>query len=298
MKKTVKTISFVLLLIFIISILSACVNSESKQQKIIDTFASFENAQDYVFVTRSPDVLYVRENAIDLESLTYDDLPCHYIRTTKSCAYFYVYTSELENTVDLLSLSYQTLEMTYIASFEAQNEITEAYYYDEEIYFYVKAEYAPENGTYLIYNLATKERVVLDGEKVSTNIFRSFTTDKYRITYKEAGLLGLGERKLLIENKQTGEEKTIGYSLLKTCDEGKTILKLGKSNLTSEAFSAYEYNGEIYIVYVYLVDGFLGYPSQTYVMKYDFESHTMEYYTSIFMEEYPEGGIDNFVIPE
>ena len=52
------------------------------------------------------------------------------------------------------------------------------------------------------------------------------------------------------------------------------------------------------LVYIYLVDGFLGYPCYAYVMKYDFDSHTMAYYTSVYMENFPEGGLRHFIIPD
>ena len=71
-----------MLLVITLGTFSGCINSEYKQQEIINTFDSFENARDYVFVTSSPDCLYVRDNVIDLNDLTYNGAPCHYISTT------------------------------------------------------------------------------------------------------------------------------------------------------------------------------------------------------------------------
>ena len=59
----------------------------------------------------------------------------------------------------------------------------------------------------------------------------------------------------------------VRYSLLRTCEQGKTITGLGDVYATTGPIDYYEHNGEIYIVYIYLVDGFLGYPSCVYIMK-------------------------------
>ena len=272
-------------------------NSERKQQKIIDTFESFDNTQEYVIVTQSPDRLYVRGNVVDLETLTYQEAPCHYISTTNTCAYFYSYHAESQNTVDLLSLSYETLELSFIATVEAENEITEADYANGEVYFLVSGEDGTSIQSYLIYHIETTQTRKVNYYTVVKSTFDNFQSEKYTITRGDTNIF-LTDEKLLIKNNQTGEEKKIGYSLLKTCEEGKKIRKLGDVYLCVCAIDYYEYNGEIYILYFYYVDGFLGYPTYAYVMKYDFDSHTMQYYTSVFMEDNPEGYLTNFKIPE
>ena len=296
MKNVKRIIIFSILFAITLGTFSGCFNSEREQQKIIDTFESFENAQDYVFVTYSPDCLYVRDNVIDLDSLTYDGVPCHYISTTTACAYFYTYHSESKNTVDLLKLSYQTLELTFIATIEAENEITEADYYDGEVYFVEYNEGATPSKSYLIFNIETNQSRTVEYTTISKDIFENFQSKKY--TVNEIDINDFSEIKLEVKNNATGEKKTVGYSLLKTCEQGKTIIRLGDVYATTGPIDYYEHNGEIYIVYIYLVDGFLGYPSCVYIMKYDFDSHTMQYYTSVFMENYPEGSIHDFKIPE
>ena len=271
------------------------VNSPRKEQKIIDTFDSFDNSQEYVFVTQSPDCLYVRGNVIDLEELTYNDAPCHYISTTNTCAYFYSYHAESKNTVDLLSFSYQTLELSFIATVGAENEITSADYSNGEVYFVILDEESTPNESYLIYNIETMQSRNAGYHTVSEDIFENFQSEKYTITDDDTVLWA---KKLLIKNNETGEEKRVRLSLLKTCEQGKTILKLDDFVAYTGAIDYYEHNGEIYIVYIFLVDGSLGYPSYAYVMKYDFDSHTMKYYTSVFMEKYPERSLEDFKIPE
>ena len=270
-------------------------NSERKQQKIIDTFESFDNTQEYVIVTQSPDRLYVRGNVVDLETLTYQEAPCHYISTTNTCAYFYSYHAESKNTVDLLSFSYQTLELSFIATVEAENEITSADYSNGEVYFVVLDEESTPNESYLIYNIETMQSRNAGYHTVSEDIFENFQSEKYTITDDDTVLWA---KKLLIKNNETGEEKRVRLSLLKTCEQGKKILKLDDFVAYTGAIDYYEYNGEIYIVYIFLVDGSLGYPSYAYIMKYDFDSHTMQYYTSVFMEDYPERSLEGFKIPE
>lgn len=294
--RNIKRVAIILILLSItIFSLSSCINFKYKQQKIIETFESFENSEDYVFVTSSPNKLYVRKNVIDLDNLTYEERPCRYISTTTTCAYFFAYHSETESTVDLLSLSYQTLELSFVDTIEAENKITSAEHYNGEVYFILRDEDAAPVNSYLIYNVETAEIRHADYDSVSSQNFQS---GKYTITYNDSDEPLTGETKLLVKNNQTGEEKTVGYSLLKTCEQGKKIFELGDVFCTSWASDYYEHNGEIYIVYVYLVDGFLGYPSYAYVMKYDFDSHTMQYYTSVFMEDFPEGSLRGFKIPQ
>ena len=283
-------------LLAIVLAFSGCINSEQVQQSIIDTFASFESAEDYVFVTESPDRLYIRENVIDLDEVTYEGRPCYYISTETNCAYFFAYHSGSNSTVDLLSMSYQTLEVSLVDTIEAQKEITRGKYYNGEVYFVLWDQEAAPQNAYLIYNLATAQTRNAAYDSVSSDIFDNFQSEKYTISCKDEK--PLFESKLLVKHNGTGEEKTVGYALLKTCEEGQKIFELGDIYGTYGAFDWYEHNGEIYIVYVYLVDGFLGYPCCAYVMKYDFEGHTMQYYTSVFMKDFPEGSLDDFRIPE
>ena len=83
--------------------------------------------------------------------------------------------------------------------------------------------------------------------------------------------------------------------LLKTCAEGRAIIEMGSRDLGTGCTTAYEKDGDIYVVYAYITDGFLGSPCHFYVMKYDFDSHTLEYYTSVFFEEYPEPVYDLYI---
>lgn len=295
--QTAKRRAIALLFLLTVALsLSGCINSERKQQTIIDTFASFENAEDYVFVTWSPNRLYIRDNVIDLEDLSYEGRPCHYISTSTKCAYFFSYHTGTESTVDLLSMSYQTLELSHLDTIEAECEITKAKYYNGEVYFTLWDQDATPENAYLIYNLATAEVRNADYDSVSNDIFDNFQSEKYTVTYKDKNYLL--ENELLVKNKGTGEEKIVGYSLLKTCEQGQKIFGLGDVYGTNRAFDWYEHNGEIYIAYVYVVDGFLGYPCYVYIMKYDFDNHTMGYYTSVFMNDFPEGSLSDFRIPE
>ena len=297
MKNTKRIIIISMLLVITLGTFSGCTNFKYKQQIIINTFDSFENARDYVFVTYSPDCLYVRDNVIDLDDLTYNGAPCHYISTATTSAYFYAYHSESKNTVDLLNLSYQTLELTFIATIKAESEIANADYYNGEVYFVEYNEDATPSYSYLIFNIETNQSRTVEYKTISKDIFENFQSKKYTVN-ETTDSYPLTEKKLEVKNNATGEKKTVGYSLLKTCEQGKTITRLGDVYSTTGPVDYYEHNGKIYIVYIYLVDDFLGYPSCVYIMKYDFDSHTMQYYTSVFMENYPEGSIYDFKIPE
>ena len=293
--KNVKRIIIISMLLAILGTFSGCINSEHTKQEIINTFNSFENSQDYVFVTFAPNRLHVRNNVIDLDDLTYDGAPCHYISTTTTCAYFYAYPFESESTVDLLSLSYQELELSLVATVEAENKIIGADYYNGEVYFTEYNDGATPSKSYLIYNVEANQTRTAEYESVSENVFDNFQSERYTV---KRSAPAFPDCKLLVKSNATGEEKTVGRSLLKTCEQGKAIIGLGDVYATAGPVDYYENNGEIYIVYIYLVDGVLGYPSCVYIMKYDFDSHTMQYYTSVFMDNYPEGSIDDFKIPE
>ena len=183
MKNARRIIIISMLLVIILGTFSGCINSEHKQQKIIDTFESFENAQDYVFVTYSPDCLYIRDNVIELDSVTYRGVPCHYISTTTACAYFYAHHPKSKNTVDLLSLSYQTLELTFIATLESENEITRADYYNGEVYFVEYNEDATPSKSYLIFNIETNQSRTVEYKTISKDIFKNFQSKKRKLRY-------------------------------------------------------------------------------------------------------------------
>ena len=265
-----------------------------EKQEIISTFSSFENSDNYVLLT--VEKLCVGENAIDVKSIKYDGEQCRIILCKEDGAYAYAYAPQSTNTINIVFVEYEPLSVTLISKIDVPSAVHHVEHYNNAFYFKVfQTESEKHNGLYLVYDIATGKTKTIDEEDAASLDFEKSGDHNRSKLFSIKYDLGLFlQNQLSVTRRDTGKTKIISNSLLDTCEEGKAILQLGRGRLGTGCTEAYEKNGEIYVVYYYGI-GFLGDPCYYFIMKYDFESHTLKYHTSIFFETFPEDVCDVYI---
>jgi hypothetical protein len=265
---------------------SACGHSEEKQQEITEMFASFGYENNFVLL--GTDAIFYGEETIDLSQLKYEGMDCGAIVCMEDGFYAYAYEEWYAPWVDLLWITYDDLTMTKVDRLEFKNgEQTSKYngivaYYNGAFCFNAHRD-KDNRFVYYVYDLKTKGMTEYLDEKPYgfAKYMDSGRSDKYELIYHDKMFNSYIE----VIDKKTGERKKIENKLLTTCEEGKKIKKLSKICRGNGFHVACEKDGEIYVANFYCTDGFLGEEKIHYfIMKYDFSSNTLQYYTSFLVE--------------
>ena len=216
----------------------------------------------------------------------------------------YAYSSEETHEgvkVNLLFVEFKTLQARYISTFVLQSGVIAAEHYNNCIYFRVSNPKG-KGQLYFTYNLKTAETGMIPTDDLDADLGFDieYSADHnrssiYRIQSDNRDVSTFFTRnKVKITDKRTGESKSLSRSILKTFKEGKEILKIGKVDVGGFT-ETYEKDGIIYAVGYCCTDGSLGDPSHLFIIKYDFEKETAEYYTSVLFEKYPEHVVDLYI---
>ena len=291
--KKITSILLVLLLCLLPFNLTSCFNSEEKIQEIKDTFDSFENSDQYILIT--PKEIHVGKQITKIADLKYENEPCHIIYTVENGAYAYACESASDLSVNIVFIEYDTFEIKLLSTVEVPSQIIIAEHYNNQLYFRMDDPKTEEfNQVYFVYDINTAQTHTIDTDDITVDFEKSADHNRSDV-FTINRHMGFMQNELRVTNKETGKSRNISNSLLNTCNEGKTIIKLGRRDLGLGPVGACEKNGDIYVAYFYITDGSWGDPSHCYIMKYDFDEHNLEYYTSIFFEVYPEHVCDLYI---
>ncbi|MBE6639236.1 MAG: hypothetical protein E7616_07280 [Ruminococcaceae bacterium] len=291
MKKK-RLITLLLVVILVSCSLISCENSSRKQREIINTFSSFDNSDEYILITAYE--IHIGNKIIDRKTLCYNDAPMQVIISDAKGVYAYCEDAE-SDLVNIVYMEYETNEITLIDTVSVPSPIIAAEYYDEGLYFRTDDPQKEDFGQiYFVYDLTTGQTSRVDTDALPYDIEKSGDHNRSPLYMMQTDL-GSAQNRLKITHRESGESKIADNSLLETCAEGKKILELGKENMGAGCSEAFEKDGEIYLAYFYITDGFLGSPCHIFIMKYDFESHTLSYHTSICFPQYPETIVDLYI---
>ena len=286
MKKHFTRIATLLMTIALVLGFVSCINSPQRQQKIMEMFDSFPKSDQYILATK--DKILVGEKEIDLNSVKYNGERCHLIAAEETGAYAYFRSGQAENSVGIVYISYAPVEVQLLTTVENLPSILVTEYCESKLYFRVSDPQSNRNQLYFIYDILSGESGYVDTNQQPDD-FESSADHHRSSVYTICIDQNDGGNCLRVTKKETGETKIIDNTLIGTCEEGKQILDMARvPELGRGCSTAYEKNGDIYVLFLYTTDGFLGNPCHYYILKYNFENHCMEYYTSVFFETYPE----------
>ena len=282
----------VLALLTLVFSLNSCYNSPENVQRIKDTFAAFPYSDQFIMVTAYE--VRIGDTVIDRDDISYNGEDCHIIFTEAEGAYGYSIDPKNSSVINVVYIDYGDLSTELIANLELPSSVIASEVWDGKLYFRVlDPDSEKGNQLYFIYDIATEDTQTVDTDDIEYEL--EYSADHSRSSvYTIMVKLKRFSNVLDITDKTTGKTKEVGNKLLKGCEEVRSLIKLGRTNLGTGCNAAYEKDGVIYIPFLYCL-GPLGSPCYYYIMKYDFESHSMEYYTSVYFAEYPEHIVDIYI---
>ncbi len=267
-----------------------CSCSGADPQDVIITFDSFENKEGVILASK--DMIYV--NGAWSDPLEYLGDPATVLMLEENGAYAFVQDADSYE-VSLLFFDYADLSAEVITSIELPDSVISSGYTGTELFFRTQDPNASSQ-IYTLLSLETYEtrRIADDDSEFQTVLSAEgdpcdCCAGRYSAVRNDENVAGLIVRggRLKITDTETEEEKVVDSRLVKSCEEGKALLKLEGGLRRLLGFSeAYENDSGLFLlncIEVYT----LGKESCYYIVfKYDFESDTVEYYSSVFMEKY------------
>lgn len=254
--------------------LCSCRNTAQDRQKIIDTFASFPRESEYLLLTQKE--MHVGGSITRIDELRYEGRPCiPYFSEADRC-YAYAPDPKDPSKVALVFVDYETLAVSYVAALSLAGEVIAAEYYDGTAFFRV-LDPDRDGGTevYYAYHFEDGEQSILSVNNlpVALEIAADNSRSTRYVIKRDAGAI-------CVTDVRTGEEKRVTDELLSECVEGKMIRALRGGELTGFS-AAYEKDGAIYLLGRYTFDKGLRDAVYYFVLRYDFKSHSLTYYTTV-----------------
>ena len=302
MRRT-KYIIFLLLLAILTLHCTSCTDSEEKIQKSKDTFASFDNSEQFVFVI--DDEIRVGNRVTKISDIIYNGDPCNLIYPDINGMYVYSAESHMDTSIDIVYVEYESLETTLIKSLSLPKKLITVNLINDIFYFRMDDPEVEEfKQMYFLYDMKTDQTSTADADDLIEYVEQSDRDYEHYYNFERFSLSTIGTsslfrkgfaHKFYITDNQTGMTRLLDESLLHTCEEGKNILSFGEDNVALLTYCGYEKDGYVYLLFSCLADNFFGEPVHYFIMKYDFDSHTAEYYTSVYYELFPDSIIDLYI---
>lgn len=283
MTKILKFICLLLVVVICFSFIS-CTDTEERYE-ITDTFSKFKSNDNYIFQTLYE--LHLGKNVIPNSELTYNGFECEFLYSTDFCAYGYC-KNDIETTVYIVSIDYDSLDISLCDTVELPSDLIHGSFYDNSFYFRTNDPTTDEfQQMYTIYDMSNKEISTCDTDDFIDVVERRDIHGDYEFEYPDLPLIG--NLKVRITNTKTNETKRFSSKKLKGCEEGKKILKLPhkQTNLGVIPSDVYVDGDDIYFLCLQSI-GFLGNPSYYFIVKYNFNTESIEYCSTIYFKTYPE----------
>lgn len=292
-----KRVLAAIVLLIIVFMSSSCFNSERQQERIKEMFESFPVAEEkYVLITS--DFVFVGDKQILRSDLKFEGEKCRHLACLEDGMYAYTYVSGTDNaSANILRIPYDTLLPELVVTITVDTSITGVNYRDGGLYFRAEGSESEDSNVHrcLIYDIKTgKTRTEIYEDVVQ--IDKGFYNNRSKLYSVTRNIDSFSDYYEVTE-KASGKTKQITKNVLKSCEEGKAILKKGKLKTAITTIQpVYEKDGAIYLFSNMLDDGVLGYPNHCFILKYDFESETADFYTWVYCEDYQK--VVDFYIPQ
>ena len=297
MKERKYIISFVLLIVLIFNF-SSCGYSDKETQELKEALAPYDRSNPYIFITDN-DHIYTESGFVNLDDITYEGEKCHLIRPDAYGMYAYSAEDNLDLTINIIYIEYHTWEITLVKSLSLPERL-----YDISLIkgiFYIRMddpETDEQKQIYFLYDMNNDQTSTVDTKDYYAYVKMAdgyadhfYNFERYTLSAITTGATSFSPNKYYIKDNQTGMIKELDKSLLDTCEEGKIIR-------SSDPFlymnCAYEKDGYVYLLFGHTQGLFEN--ENYFIMKYDFETHTLEYYATIW-EAFNDDVVPYLLIP-
>lgn len=284
--KRILVLFFAIVMVFS---LTSCAYYEREQKEIATMFDSFDESGDVVLLTCFE--LVVNGIHYSLDDIRYNEQLCNIVYLDENGFYSYIY-SQNRLSVEFLYTLYETFETTSLGTEILPSKIINAFWGDNCFWFRMDDSSSDEfQQMYYSWCIDTKQANIIDSDSLSRNY--EYSEDSNRSTRYSFAYTSKFIDYLEITDNESGITKRIDRSVLNTFEEGKKIKKAPSSTVFNVGH-AFEKNGDIYFVSLFGVNP-LGDPCYCYVYKWNFESETCEFYTSVYFESYQEWITDMYI---
>ena len=295
--------------------------------QMIDAFSSLPYTDRYVFCGHGK--IHVGERVIDIGDIDCGGAYCQILFCEDEGAYgYYNETVGSLAICNVVYVDYETLTPTLISRLVLQDDEWDdyVYFYQNTIYFRDNYKLEGDRNFYARFyrcDLSTRIFEKVENEEIAElEIVRKALASKdqtrsslYDIEYYDpteemvdeanlpaflygyAAIWGLFANPpcLKITHKETGEVKYVTEQNF--CEWANEALPFRSWWKEVPRGAAYERDGEIYLMSAVGI-GFFGFPSYVYIVKYDFDKESFEYYTCFYVEEYPESNLQIYIPQE
>lgn len=297
MKERKYIISFVLLIVLIFNF-SSCGYSDKETQELKEALAPYDRSNPYIFITDN-DHIYTESGFVHLDDITYKGEKCHLIRPDAYGMYAYSAEDNLDLTINIIYIEYHTWEITLVKSLLLPKKL-----HDISLIkgiFYIRMddpETDEQKQIYFLYDMNNDQTSTVDTKDYYAYVEMAdgynehfYNFERYTLSAITTGATIFSPNKYYITDNQTGMIKELDESLLDTCEEGK-IIRSYDTFLSMNC--AYEKDGYVYLLFGHTRGLFEN--DNYFIMKYDFETHTLEYYATIW-EPFNDDVVPYLLIP-
>ena len=297
MKERKYIISFVLLIVLIFNF-SSCGYSDKETQELKEALTPYDRSNPYIFITDN-DHIYTESGFVNLDDITYEGEKCHLIRPDAYGMYAYSAEDNLDLTINIIYIEYHTREITLVKSLLLPKKLNDISLIKG--IFYIRMddpETDEQKQIYFLYDMNNDQTSTVDTKdyyayvKMADGYSEHFYNfERYTLSAITTGATIFSPNKYYITDNQTGMIKELDESLLDTCEEGKIIRS---SDPFLSMHCAYEKDGYVYLLFGHTQGLFEN--ENYFIMKYDFETHTLEYYATIW-EAFNDDVVPYLLIP-
>ena len=260
----------------------------SDNQVSVDSyFSSLTNEGNFIFASK----YFLIFDGRTKEDFYYDGNKLRIIMLSDEGAYACPDSSS-SSEIDLFLISYDDFSVEKINTVTLPGSFTYGGHIGNELYFRSYVKSADRNGKayYTFFDVTgneTKQVDEFEWEELSySEKADSFQSENYSVESNNNRIIAplIYGNGLIIEDLETKEKKTVDNRILKTCEEGKQLLSFPGGDLGG-FYNALEKDGHIYLLNSFTDDAF-GDPIYYLVFEYDFETETVKYVSSIYLEEF------------
>ena len=298
MKKAFFIAVLCLLSVILLFNLCSCGNTYAEAQELKEALAPYDRSNPYIFITDN-NLIYTESGFVNLDDITYEGEKCHLIRPDAYGMYAYSAEDNLDLTINIIYIEYHTLEITLVKSLLLPKKLNDISLIKG--IFYIRMddpETDEQKQIYFLYDMNNDQTSTVDTKdyyayvKMADGYAEHFYNfERYTLSAITTGATIFSPNKYYITDNQTGMIKELDESLLDTCEEGKIIRS---SDPFLSMHCAYEKDGYVYLLFGHTRGLFEN--DNYFIMKYDFETHTLEYYATIW-EPFNDDVVPYLLIP-
>ena len=286
MKKLFHVISVVLL----IFISCSCTSSAKEIQEVDDMFDSFEHNDNYVLLTNFE--LIIRDEHYKREDIKYNGKLSNIVFLEQEGYYSYTYDEE-NLLVEFLYTDYVKFKVEKIGALTLPSKLLDASWKDNCYWIRINDPTTEKyNPVYYCWDI--KSKTITVKEEFYMEESYKYDADNFRNNnFLLESKTGVFNDYLEITDTDSKIKKTINKSILDSFEEGKKIKSL-KSGTIFRPDKTYIDGRDFYITLSFGA-GFLAEHYYCYVIKWNFDTEEVSFYTAVYFDYYQEWH-DDFII--